>query len=253
MSQRTSRSGPEPDQPTTKTGGRPKASARALAQVIEHTSRIQGPAAEAYVARLRHSHPGANPAEIVAKIEKHFLSVITASGAAIGATATFPGIGTLAALSAAAGETAVFLEATALFVLALAAVYDIPLNHRERRRALVLAVLVGDNGSNALAELIGSSRTNGSWVSESIASLPLPAISKLNSRMVKYFVRRFALKRGVLMFGKLLPVGIGAIVGAIGNRLVGKKLVRNAQSAFGAPPARWPVTLRLLPTVRDAG
>ncbi|ARG63617.1 hypothetical protein B1T45_22765, partial [Mycobacterium kansasii] len=82
--------------------------------------------------------------------------------------------------------------------------------------------------------------------------LPLPAVSKFNTRAFKYFAKRFALKRGALMFGKLLPVGIGAVIGAIGNRLVGKKLVRNARSAFGAPPARWPVTLYVLPTVRDA-
>lgn len=232
--------------------GRAKASTRALAQVIERSSRIQGPAAEAYVDRLRRTHPGASPAEIVTKLEKRFVSVVTASGAAVGAAATFPGIGTIAALSAAAGETAVFLEATALFVLALASVYGIPLDHRERRRALVLAVLVGDSSKSAVAELIGPGRTSGGWVSESMASLPLPAISKLNSRMFKYFVKRFALKRGALMFGKLMPVGIGALVGAIGNRMVGRKIVRNARSAFGAPPARWPVTLHLLPTVRDA-
>ncbi|BBA87281.1 hypothetical protein MPSD_16700 [Mycobacterium pseudoshottsii JCM 15466] len=204
------------------------------------------------MARLRRAHPAASPAEIVSKIEKRFLAVVTASGAAVGAAATLPGIGTLAALSAAAGETAVFLEATALLVLALASVYDNPLDHRERRRALVLAVLVGDNSKNAVAEVIGSGRTSGVWVSESMASLPLPAISKLNTRMFKYFVKRFALKRGVLLFGKLLPAGIGAIIGAIGNRLVGRKLVRNARSAFGAPPARWPVTLHVLPNVRDA-
>ncbi|GLB97046.1 MULTISPECIES: hypothetical protein [Mycobacterium] len=235
------------------TGGRPKASTRALAQVLERSSHIQGPAADAYVSRLRRTYPGADPAEIVGKLEKRFLSVVTASGAAVGATATFPGIGTLAALSAAAGETAVFLEATALFVLAVASVYGIPLDHRERRRALVLAVLVGENSKSAVADLIGGGRTKGAWVSESVASLPLPAISKLNTRMFKYFVKRFALKRGALMFGKLMPVGIGAIIGAIGNRMIGKKLVRNAQSAFGPAPARWPVTLHLLPPVRDAG
>jgi hypothetical protein len=242
-----------PDEMSAATGGRPKASTRALAQVIERSSRIQGPAAEAYVARLRRSHPAASPAEIVTKLEKRFVSVVTASGAGVGAAATFPGIGTVAALSAAAGETVVFLEATALFVLALASVYGIPLDHRERRRALVLAVLVGDSSKNAVAELIGGARTSGGWVSESVATLPLPAVSKLNSRMLKYFVKRFTLKRGALMFGKLLPVGIGAIVGAVGNRLVGKKIVRNARAAFGAPPARWPVTLHVLPTIRDAG
>lgn len=251
MSARRTRQSEPAAQPTG-IMGRPKASTRALAQVIERSSHIQSPAAEAYVARLRRAHPAASPAEIVSKIEKRFLAVVTASGAAVGAVATLPGIGTLAALSAAAGETAVFLEATALLVLALASVYDNPLDHRERRRALVLAVLVGDNSKNAVAEVIGSGRTSGVWVSESMASLPLPAISKLNTRMFKYFVKRFALKRGVLLFGKLLPAGIGAIIGAIGNRLVGRKLVRNARSAFGAPPARWPVTLHVLPNVRDA-
>jgi hypothetical protein len=241
-----------PDDMPAATGGRPKASTRALAQVIERSSRIQGPAAEAYVARLRRAHPAARPDEIVTKLEKRFVSVVTAGGAAVGAAATLPGIGTLAALSAAAGETAVFLEATALFVLALASVYGVPLDHRERRRALVLAVLVGDNSKTAVAELIGPGRTSGAWVSESVASLPLPAVSKLNSRMLKHFVKRFTLKRGALLFGKLLPVGIGAIIGAVGNRLVGKKIVRNARAAFGAPPARWPVTLHVLPTIRDA-
>ena len=87
------------------TNGKPKASARALAQLIERSSRIQGPAAEAYVARLRRAHPGASPAEIAVKLEKRYLTALTASGAAVGSTATFPGVGTLTALSAGAGET----------------------------------------------------------------------------------------------------------------------------------------------------
>ncbi|GFG67330.1 hypothetical protein MKUB_48200 [Mycobacterium kubicae] len=240
------------DQQPMEGTGRGKLSSRALAQVLERSSHIQGPAAEAYVTRLRRSQPEASPAQIAAKLEKRFVHAVTVSGAAVGATATLPGIGTLAALSAAAGETAVFLEATAVFVLALASVYGIPLDNRERRRALVLAVLVGDNSKGAVAELVGSGRTKGGWVSESMASLPLPALSKFNQRMLKYFVKRFALKRGALMFGKLMPVGIGAIIGAIGNRMVGKRLVRNARSAFGPPPARWPVTLHLLPPIQDA-
>jgi hypothetical protein len=55
------------------------------------------------------------------------------------------------------------------------------------------------------------------------------------------------------MFGKLLPVGIGAIIGAIGNRMVGKKLVRNSRSAFGPAPERWPVSLHLLPAIEPGG
>ena len=96
-----------------------------------------------------------SPAEIVAKLEKRYLAALTASGAAVGSAATFPGVGTLTALSAGAGETVFFMEATAVFVLANAVVYGVPADHRERRRALVLAVLVGDDSKRAIGELIG--------------------------------------------------------------------------------------------------
>lgn len=247
------RTGPRTDRLATPETGKPKASARALANVIERSSRVQAPAAQAYVDRLRRANSGASPAVVVAKLEKRYLAAVTAGGAAVGSAATLPGVGTLGALSAVAGETVVFLEATAFFALALAAVHGMPLEHRERRRALVLAVLVGDDSKRAVAELIGPGRTRGAWLSEGVASMPMPALSRLNSRLLKYAVKRYTLRRSALLFGKLLPLGVGAVIGATGNRLAGKKIVRNARKAFGAPPARWPVTLRLLPPVRDAG
>lgn len=251
MSARRSERSSAPDWQLGAEGGRPKASARALAQVIERSTRIQAPAAAAYVARLRRAHPNAGPAEIVDKLEKRYLTALTASGAAVGSAATFPGIGTLTAMSAGAGETVFFVEATAAFVLANAVVYGVPADHREQRRALVLSVLVGDDSKRAIGELIGPARTNGGWLAEGMASLPLSTLGRLNSRMLKYFVKRYALRRGALMFGKMLPVGIGAAVGGAGNRLVGKKIVRNARQAFGVPPVRWPSTLHLLPTIHE--
>jgi hypothetical protein len=235
------------------TDGKPKASARALANIIERSTRIQGPLATSYVDRLRRANPEAAPAVIVAKLEKRYVTAVTASGAAVGSAAVLPGFGTLAALSAAAGETAVFLEATAFFVLAVASVHGVPAENRERRRALVLGVLVGDDSKHAIGELIGPGRTSGAWLSEGVASVPMPALAQLNSRLLKRAVRRYTLRRGALLFGKMLPIGIGAVIGAIGNRLVGKKIVRNSRKAFGAAPARWPVTLHLLPPVHDAG
>jgi hypothetical protein len=241
------------DQAPTPNNGRPKTSARALAQVIERSSRIQGPAAEAYVTRLRNAHPSSSPVDILAKLQKRYVGIVTASGMAVGAAATIPGIGTLSALSAAAAETVTFLEATAFFVLAVAVVYDIPADHRERRRALVLSVLVGDNSKEAVAQLFGPARTNGGWIAESVAALPLSSMSRLNSRLLKSWVKRYTLRRGALMFGKLLPVGIGVVVGAVGNYFAGKKIIRNADRAFGAPPVRWPRSLHLVPPFPEAG
>ena len=224
---------------------------KALSQVIERGSRVQAPAVKAYVDRLREHNPDATPAEVVKKLEKHYLAAVMASGAAVGSAAAFPGIGTLVAMSAVAGETVVFLEATAVFVLAIAEVHGIPAEHRERRRALVLAVLVGEDGKRAVADLIGPGRTSGSWLADGAASLPLPAVSQLNSRLMKYFVKRYALKRGAIAFGKLLPVGVGAVVGGVGNRMMGKKIVGNAREAFGAPPPRWPSSLLVLPAPKQ--
>ncbi|KMO80216.1 hypothetical protein BST22_04790 [Mycolicibacterium chubuense] len=228
----------------------PGAAAKALSQIIERGARVQGPAVRSYVARLRAANPEAGPAEIVGKLEKHYMAAVMASGAAVGSAAAFPGIGTLVAMSAVAGETVVFLEATAVYVLAVAEVYGIPADHRERRRALVLAVLVGEDSKGAVADLLGRGRTSGGWLSEGAASLPLPAVSQLNNRLLRYFVKRYTLKRGVMMFGKMLPVGIGAVVGGVGNRMMGKKIVANARNAFGAPPPRWPAPLHLLPAPR---
>jgi hypothetical protein len=253
MSARRTERSATPDRRSGAENGRPKASTRALAQVIERTTRIQAPAAEAYVARLRRADPGASPAEIIAKLERRYLGALTASGAAVGSAATFPGVGTLTAMSAGAGETMFFMEATAVFVLANAVVYGIPADHRERRRALVLSVLVGDDSKRAIGELIGPARTNGGWLAEGMASLPLSTLGRLNTRMLKYFVKRWAVRRGALMFGKLLPVGVGAVVGGAGNRIVGNKIIRNAREAFGPPPTRWPSTLHLLPTTHGVG
>lgn len=224
------------------------ASAKVLSHLLESSAKLQAPAVRAYVGRLRRANPGAAPAEIVAKLEKHYLAAVMASGAAVGSAAAYPGIGTIAALSAVAGETVVFLEATAAFVLAVAEVHGIPVEHRERRRTLVLAALVGEDGAGAVRDLLGASRTSGAWLAEA-ELLPLPLVTQLNSRLTRYVVKKYSMRRAAMTFGKLLPVGIGAAIGGFGNRMMGKKIVANARRAFGPAPVRWPVTLHVLPGV----
>jgi hypothetical protein len=228
----------------------PTAMARVLSRIIEHGTRVQRPTVRAYLRRLRHTNPDAGPGDIVVKLERHYLAAVIVSGAAVGSLATVPGIGTLLAFSAIAGETVAFLAATAFFVLAVAEVHHIPTDRKEQRRALVLAVLVGDAGKRAVADLLSPGRTGGAWLTGGPAgtlSRPLPAVSRWNSRLLGYFVRRFTLRRGALLFGKLLPVGLGAVVGGVGNRLIGKKIVANARKTFSVAPVRWPVALHLLP------
>ncbi|MFA5709774.1 hypothetical protein [Mycolicibacterium sp.] len=232
----------------------PGAAAHVLSRVIETGSRLQAPAIRAYVGRLRDKSPDATPEEIIAKLEKHYLAAVMASGAAVGSAALVPGVGTLLALSLIAGETALFLETTAVFVLSVAEVHGVSATDKERRRTLVLGALAGDDGKNAVGRLLGPGRTNGAWLGEGAATVPLPALSQVNTKLMKYFVKKYTVKRGALMFGKLLPVGIGALIGAIGNRLMGKRIVKNARNAFGPAPTQWPGALRVLPPLEvDAG
>ena len=227
-------------------------SARVLSNLIETGTRVQAPAIQAYVDRLRRKFPDASPAELVTKLEKHYLAAVMASGAAVGSAALIPGVGTLVALSLIAGETALFLETTAVFILAVAEVHGISVTDRERRRTVVLGALAGDDGKHAVARLLGSGRTNGAWLSERAASTgSLPALSQVNTKLMKFFVKKYTAKRGALMFGKLMPVGIGALIGVFGNRAMGKRIIENARAAFGTAPARWPGALRVLPAVGD--
>lgn len=225
-------------------------SGKLISLILDQGTKVQEPAVRAYVQRLRSHNPAATPAQIVTKLEKRYLAAIMGSGAAVGAAAAFPGVGTVAALSATAGETALFLEATALFTLAVAAVHDIELAKSELRKTVVLAVMLGEDGETTISDLLGKERTTGDgWLAEATAALPMPAISHLNAMLVKRFTRRFAMKKGAMTLGKLIPAGVGAAIGAGGNRFIGKKIIGNARKAFGPPPPNWPAQLRLLPTV----
>lgn len=58
-----------------------------------------GVLADKQVKNLREKNPDKSPVELVSKLERRFLSEVTAIGAATGGTAAVPGVGTVAALA----------------------------------------------------------------------------------------------------------------------------------------------------------
>ena len=222
-----------------------------LSEIIERGARVQGPAVRAYVERLRDGNPDATPAEIVTKLEKHYLAAVMASGAAVGSAAAFPGIGTLVALSAVAGETVVFLEATAVFVLAVAEVHGIPAEHRERRRALVLAVLVGEDSKHAVADLLGPGRTSGAWLSRRRGDAA--AACGVAAEFAAAAVLRQAL-RAQARGDRVRQAAAGRHRRGRRRRRQpadGQAIIENARMAFGIPPPRWPAKLHVLPSPQE--
>ncbi|GAB3209119.1 hypothetical protein ACFXO9_33580 [Nocardia tengchongensis] len=209
---------------------------KAVVSLLDNGSQVQAPAVAKYVAKMRASHPDETPGQIISRFETLYLNTVTASGTAVGATAAVPGVGTVASVAAMSAETAFFLEASAVFTLAVAAVHGIAPEDKERRRALVLAVVLGESGMEIVQKSVGASAKN--W--GGLMAGKIPGLSSMNDSLLKRFMVQFIAKRGALMVGKVIPAGIGAAIGGFGNRALGRRTVDNARKAFGAPPLTWP-------------
>ncbi|RVW02769.1 hypothetical protein [Rhodococcus xishaensis] len=208
-----------------------------ITTVLDNASRLQAPAVARYVERVRRAHPDETPAQIVERMEKMFLTAVTSSGSAVGATAAVPAVGTAASIAAVGAETAFFLEASALLTLAIASVHGISPHDHQQRRTLVLAVALGESGMEIVERATGLTATN--WAHLVTGRIPPQTMKAMNSSLVRRFVTKYAARRSALILGKLLPAGVGAVVGGAGNRAIGRGVIDNAREAFGPAPRAW--------------
>jgi hypothetical protein len=215
----------------------PRSVERALDTALDRALSIQQPVVVAYLNRTRRRRPDASPAELVTMLERRYLAAVVSAGAASGGAAALPGAGTAASLAGGAAEIAAFVSTTAMFVLALAEVYDIPTDDPQVRRALVLTVMLGELGEAALA---GGEIEGKHWARVLGKSASKDTTKTLNARITHLLIARFGAKQGVLAAGRALPFGIGAGVGAAGNAALGRAVVGSARRAFGPPPIRFP-------------
>ena len=205
-----------------------------VVRALDTSLAIQHKLVVRHVQGVREEHPDASPREVIEHLESQFLKAVTFAGAAVGGAAAVPGVGTVAAVALGAGEVVGFLEAATLFTLAVAHVHGIDVEDVERRRALVLTVILGESGRDAVGKV--AHRLPGPIGGIVGGKLSTPSVRELNSGLVRSFARRFAIRQGALAFGRLVPFGIGAFIGGSGNRLLGRNVIRGAKETFGAPP-----------------
>src|SRR5690606_13519076 len=65
-------------------------------------------------------------------------------------------------------------------------------------------------------------------------------------RVKRAFIARFARNTSAGAVGRLLPFGIGAVVGGTASHLLGRKIVAASRDAFGPAPATFPANLEQL-------
>jgi hypothetical protein len=202
---------------------------------------IHRPVVLAHIRSIRRRHPDASPEQIVRILEKRYLAAVTAGGAAVGATAVIPGVGTAITLALSGVETAGFLEATALFTQSVSEVHGIAVEDPDRARALVMTMMLGREGSDLVRQLAsqvtGSGTARNAYWGELITkSLPRAILGPLTDRLKSAFLRQFATRGGASLLGKALPFGIGAVIGGAGNHILGNKVMHAARLAFGPAP-----------------
>lgn len=188
--------------------------------------------------------PGASPEVKAREIAAPITRSMTALGAAAGATAAAPGVGTSLAVGALAAELGVVALRTTDMVMATGAAFGHIDATPDERRAWVLAVLAF--GDDAAEEFTTLARDMGLRVSEvkalEIAGeaigggagqvATIDALRRINTQLVTQVLKKWGTRRGAATVGKLLPFGIGAAVGGSANYVMLREFSKQAQRFF---------------------
>lgn len=205
-----------------------------IQQALDKALVAQQPLAGKNVERLRRVHPGDSPQDLIRRLDRQYLAGVTVCGGASGAAGIVPGAG----IPAAAADVVLFTEASVFYTLSLAEVHGMHPEDVERRRLLVLTVLLGDKAVRTPDKAI--KRTGPYWARRIVEAIPMSAINRANNILGPRFITKYGTKQGVLVLSKQVPLGIGAALGAGGNHVLGRLTIRSARGVFGPPSEGWP-------------
>ena len=224
---------------------------------IDRVIALQRPVVLLHIRRIRSRRPGATPDDIIRSLERRYLTAVTSGGAAVGAVAVIPAIGTGTSLAISGAETVGFLEATALFAQSVTEVHGIALDDPDRARALVLALLVGGPSKDLMRQItsqaMGGPGRSAFWGEMITRTLPVAAVGQIADYIRKRYLPKLIVQGTGGIIGRVLPFGIGAVVGGVGNQVYGRSIVRAARAAFGPVPVGFPPELAVIAKPPRAG
>ncbi|MBO9625122.1 MAG: hypothetical protein J7484_01955 [Microbacterium sp.] len=222
----------------------------------------------AHIQTVRRTKPNATPAEALKVLEASYLAAVTTASAGVGGAAAIPAVGTTVALGLSAADLVLFMELSALYALSVAEVHGLTVTDPERAKVLVIGMVLGNDSQarvsslvagamagaqdkNAVAGLVGdvakagAAAQSGAWGDVVATAVPNGQLNPL----VKQMLTAGAVKLGAKVSGgtiaKILPFGIGMVVGGSASFFFGKSVVLASRNAFTTPPAEWPEWLDL--------
>ncbi len=179
--------------------------------------------------------PGSIRPEKLSVLTDSFARELGAAGAAAGAAAAAPAVGTAATLLATTAELGWFTARAGDLILTIAALHGRPDPTIDERRGWVLAVLIyGSSARDGFARAINEASTGVAPAPHQRVSLTtLQAANRLMSRSL---LRRYGSRRGAVAIGRVLPIGIGAVIGGTANYVAIRSLAANADRFFARLP-----------------
>lgn len=190
--------------------------------------------ANAMLARARSARPGASPKIVADSIVARVARELATMGAVTGAVALAPGVGTSAALATTAADVGVAFGRISTMVMAIGFAYGIDLSDLEVRRGFVYGVLSGSESqltdkerkAGHMKKMLGKRAVGRKGALPAMGQVNEMLATRLGTRMVEKLVtQELALKMATL-----LPLGIGAGVGAAGNRALVSSIGRTAKA-----------------------
>ncbi len=196
-------------------------------RIVDRVVRMNGGLAREHIRRFGGGKVGS---ELLIRLDRQYRITLTGSGAAVGGAAAAPGVGTGVALALSGAEAIATLEATMLYVLSYAEITGIHVEDAERRRTLLMAVLLGGSGQKTIERMVG--RTGKHWGKKVAEAVPLQTIRQINKVLGQNFVTRYGTKQGIVVIGRLAPFGIGAALGGIMGAVSSTVVIRATRKAF---------------------
>ena len=186
---------------------------RPLMQALMAALRSREPAIRKQVEELREQNPGADPDQLARKLIRSTRIRVAASGAASGAAAIAPGLGTLIALGTATGQSLYALEQETELVMAIAMIYGHELLDSDARilEALVVVGLAG--GAVKLRENVLVAAGERISVA-TFRRLPHAWLSRAGSRVLAFLLGKVAGQRAAASLARAAPLAIGVAAGA---------------------------------------
>lgn len=162
------------------------------------------------------------PSEAIRALDAWFLRGQTRDAGVRAAGASVPLVANLTGTDP-ADEQRTSLRRTMIYLAALAELHGVDIADTDRRKALVSAVLLGDEGASLASGALGQ---GGRWA-RGLASAPMARLAGGNALVAT-------------LVHKIVDGGVSVALASSGEAVRAQAVVMQARRAFGEPPALFP-------------